>query len=353
MRDRRRLYKTRRSWRMIGGGLALVLLVPAAALSVKRDWIPALSGPLLLARLEAEGWPRPKTTTRRDAAGAPVPGLASAPQWVRGVAERRMLQHWLLDYRPTWPAGVPIAVRLAPTASSIGRDFDYVDARLLDTPGDTASWVELEPRTIMGTTGGPLPWYDRFVELGSLPAGRHEMRLELKMSRCTLAGEVPVWTGTVVYPIEIVAHEVITPVADPRIAQDLFDGFQEYEYRYSSNTARDFVLRLTGVAAAKGITTAVKVEVLRNGEPVAACRVWDGESLYGTSLQGPGGAQLPLNGDRWAVQAIDLASPIWSIRITADPELALRDLANARYWSGTVVITGQAQKVVTRRALAR
>jgi len=107
---------------------------------------------------------------------------------------------------------------------------------------------------------------------------------------------------------------------------------------------RTFGFDLQGQAHKKGVTAAMRVEFLKGTEVVARGRAWDSTDGRSRGLGGlefvvemdPGterdalGAFVP--GTPWTVMAP------WSVRITADPILALRDFERTRYWRGTVVL---------------
>ena len=47
---------------------------------------------------------------------------------------------------------------------------------------------------------------------------------------------------------------------------------------------------------------------------------------------------VPIEGDFAALASADRSDPLWSVRISGDGELALRDFDRNSYWSGTIVV---------------
>jgi hypothetical protein len=357
----RRLYRTRRHWRMAAAGVACIGAGYVATLWLDMQRFGAgavLPSPLVLGLLEVRGWPRPASYSPPDLATSFLRRMYMAPRWVQEVARRRMARYWTIDYRPVWPAGVPIAVRPADLYwyASAGRMGTNIEARLVDQVDAPGPWVRFKEELF---TFGQPTWSDGYAELGPLPAGRQDMRVEFRIlaqerSGAEAGGE-PLWSTVVRFPIQIVPTigEVLTPVADPRLDEEIAAGFVAspqppapqppfVEIR-DSRGWRAFGFELIRVAQ-PDVAIALKVEFLREGRVIATSRAWDSQSSPMGSLRGGVNGFSPMlviNGDEKALRDFDLKSGRWSVRITPDPELALRnlrDLERGKYWSGMVTL---------------
>jgi hypothetical protein len=341
-RVERRLYKTRRQRGMLLSGIACGALGYAATVwpDVQQFGIASmLPTPVLFLVLEAQGWPRPASYGPSDIAARFAGCFPSAPKWLQAVARRRMARYWTIDYRRVWPAEVPIAVRPVESLHNLlERDgSSHLEARLLNGAVGSGPWVQLTGMFALDGSGfGGTPWSDGFMEMGPLPLGAEAMRLEFR-SVGNRHGE-PLWTTTIEYPITVVPRisDVLTPVTDSTIGQELANGLDVMPYGGAQAGAPRVWLNMTGASRSQGIAEAAKIEFLRNGRVEATARVWSGPPQAWPWTAAGLNWSLLLDHPK-AVAGVDFTSPAWTIRITSDPEMALRDLDLTRYWSGSVV----------------
>ena len=115
-RAEKRLFKTRRQWRLVAGGVlaGLVGFVGTVWTQIRVSGVGSLlPTPVLVLALEVEGWPRPASYRPPDLASVLMRRLPRASPWVQELSQLRMARYWTLDYRRKWLAGVPISVRPA------------------------------------------------------------------------------------------------------------------------------------------------------------------------------------------------------------------------------------------------
>src|SRR6185295_18529668 len=109
--------------------------------------------------LELTGWPRPAKFG--DLGGELMRRNAEHRLgWARSWAYRGMARHWLFEYRPTWVAGVPVAVRPLDVAWWSFAQGATLRARLLNGRDGPGPWqiVDARQRVSMSLIGWGQSW---------------------------------------------------------------------------------------------------------------------------------------------------------------------------------------------------
>ncbi len=131
--------------------------------------------------------------------------------------------------------------------------------------------------------------------------------------------------------------DVLEPVSDVLLDHAVSRSFRGDATRWKAGTLR-FVVRFdprqTMVPSApEGTAIGVRVEVLYDGEPLRTSRVW--------WMAASGREQLDVELPEFHDPRLDTASierGRWSLRITGDPQIALRVTGARSYWAGTVEV---------------
>ncbi len=323
-RREKRLYKTHRRPAAVAIGLVLLLLACAAPNAMRwyrGGWRSTVPTWVIVQIARANGWsvsvPYDKWVAellrryRTDDLG-----------WGRRAALQDMVQHWAVDCRPKWPAGVPIHVRPAQESwqATVG---GQASVRLSAGGGGVA------------TQAGP------DIVFEGLPVGTHTLRLDASLEHpAPSSGAAAIeWAGRVRRPIQIVrsVDEIITPRASPEVGDALLselaiavtvsvDGEGAHRCRFD---VRPFHSEIWGMAIA------VRIEILRDGAVIAATRVGDPGPRRGSEL-GPAVAS-----DHSVFPSPGLfdnpRDHVWQVRIRGDGELAPRDFEATTYWSGEAI----------------
>lgn len=350
------LFKTRRRRWPAVAGLAIGVIGCAIAhipTVSRRGMIGAVPSVLLVGWMELTGWPRPYSGGSLDWAGELEIRKRDSLGWLDSHVADRMARYWTFDYRPRWPAGVSIAVRPVQTSwYNDGKVNCVLQARLVNGVHGTGDWVSLEAES--GRTNSN-DWGDGFRALGLLAEGAAGMTLDLRVVHYTTSGTLDeaqpaAWTGQVTWPIQIVSSidDLMKPVRDVAIDAEIKQGFvmkerSPFGLHHPNDRVTGFGFALDGTAKNAHVTTAMKVEFLGGKDLLGSSRIWNSDFWIGSldaDNTGVWMSELPLNGNWRQIHALKQGEGEWSVRISADPELALRDLTSTRYWSGEIVLRG-------------
>ena len=353
------LHKWRRHYRLLTLGILLLAASWFAwvAPAVRRGgWIASVPSQLLL--LTPESGPRELTS----AANAELLQRAAAgmlsPRQLQAVVDRLAPQ--LLRTRPVWPTNTPIRYEAA-TVWASGR-LGTVSLRAVGSADSTAPSPEW-PRPDL--THEQL-WTDRQWSLPPKSAGKHEIMAEVVVARPRLGADgkplsgppEEVWRGTVRRSILVAGSpsDILNATSGANLDDFIRDRTRPRLVRLpTSGTYTIHTDRPRGPLT-ESVTIAMRIEILHGDKPIAAAR-----RLYlASGNQGLFNPPALLEGDAQAVAdaAAKLANtppdtsgdtadiepagpdtpprPVWTVRITGDAELALRDFNSNAYWDGTV-----------------
>lgn len=246
-----------------------------------------------------------------------------------------------LETRALWPADTPVCIELGvqdwwPRATEarihlIARVIDAND-RTVDEP--LAAWrVRRGPRPLIQDA---LP-----LTLPDLPDDASGVEFEYRIERRHLEHDqswVEVARGSrraTFFQGDSALFEPLAPVSGESMNNAVQRTFTGEATRWKAGTLR-FVVRFdprqtATPAFAEGVAIGAKVEVLYNGEPLRTSRVW--------WMAASGREQLGVELPEFHNPALDTASideGEWSVRITGDPEIALRVSGARAYWDGIV-----------------
>ncbi len=263
----------------------------------------------------------------------------------------------LLRTRPVWPTGTPIRYEPA-TVWASGR-LGTVSLRAIASKESTPPSPEW-PRPEL--THEQL-WTDHQWTLPPLPAGKHDIMAEVVVARPHLGadgkpvGGPPdeVWRGTVRRTILVAGSpsDILNATSGATLDEFIRDRARPRLVKLPTSGTYTVHMDRPRGPLTESLTIAMRLEILHGGQTVASAR-----RLYPAS--GSLGLFNPpalLEGDTRAVAAAvgnpdDLDPPVgesdaaepdaparaaWTVRITGDAELALRDFNSNAYWDGTIV----------------
>lgn len=357
IRAERELVRPRRNWRLarIGGAVALVglgfLTVPWF---VDRGWtrlcptdflvrtapMPAVGGsdPLsdeLLRRLQADSVPLEQRKAivnramQRSLSGLP-PLIETRTKWVSGLPLRIRLHpdDWLRGHAHRLLVVIPRLEGARPTNHQLG-----------------SVWP--------GRMGDPkIVWQDEMYEVGTLPPTCTSLVFDASVVEIGEEETETLWSGPVSLPMAVyqTVDEILTPVGNERIEREIrakskvgirvdprsYRGGQYPPGRLGADEDEISVWIEVGEdVLPKGMSRAFRIEIRHDDEVVATSRFWFAPSLGGTpEWYNP----CEFDGDQRRLAGADPSDPAWTVRVSGDPEMALRDTSATSYWSGSFSI---------------
>jgi hypothetical protein len=251
--------------------------------------------------------------------------------------------------RPRWPVGVPLTVDFSPRDFSVRRPHWREFTMQTRLPGSSPStWTMSRNATLIPSTAASGGYA---LEPQSLVTF-HVLLKEVLWDEETGSSAAHVLLDTTIdYPITIAgtAEELLTPVQSDALSDAieralapvcLPDPAAGSAIHLSLAYLRGFDRRALTAALARHpkLTAGFRIELLRNGAPVA-----DGSGWFTTTLTERGPF---LNGDfgmltlepRGGVQLEPRDSDEWRLRLIGDAAVALRDFDCSEYWRGTIEV---------------
>ena len=343
--SRREFRRTRRRWRLAVLALFLVASGPAILFLVVRrsGWWALMPTEALVRTMDVSA---AESTAGRTEFGARLKaGEVTDRQWQIALARAIPTA---IRTRPKWPVGVPIWC-----------DFE-MPMDLIDVPGTSMNV------TFDNQESGP-DASRVYVQRGSLLA---PASIYLAVPQNTSTGELVIdvsgtlsvrpllnspsttaWSATFSEerPIQLTStvDECITPVIDPVINEMIRSkmifaiGWQTTPTPDGTSTRAVEALSIHGDEAFSALSPmcfAIRLEFIHDGTVVASLPfLWPQGENEKRALRGNRqGGIVWLDGDSQTLTSVNSRDPKWTIRIVADPELALRDVDATRYWSGSI-----------------
>ena len=248
----------------------------------------------------------------------------------------------IVRMREKWPVGVPlqIAVSLPVDAKRTANSRELTVKPMF--PGAKTAKKWMHPKNMM--VSFDLSWRPGLQEVGTLPPNATKVLFRVTMKDRMVIPHLPVSWTTLERPVTQVAtiDEATTPVQSDEltnlIARDLVLEANEYGGRPQlawtfPPKGSDFYLdywKLNSTQsdrdAVTGISIALRVSFRYQDAEVARARFFVSEVRH---MHGP-----RIEGDLDRLRE-GLANPEgWTVVIESDPEMALLDIENDRYWSG-------------------
>lgn len=362
----RQLFRTRRrprrallSLAVLGAGLGTAAIPSYGAfgqLATCPTWA-------LVAIQEWRGWPTPTNYPQRTAAEELEDRCRRGQLgWLSRFVMRRMARYWTFQYRRQWAADTPIAIQpLATWWYLDGRPNCVLQARLLNGAHGVADWVTLTPNALRSFTAridASLEPSDGFAKLGLVAADANSLQVELRVVHMRNWGQDEpldsTWDDTLSFPLHLspTPLDVLTPIRNREIDMDIAASALMaapsapiavrpplLDAQGAQTTV--FALAASPAAAAAGLTTAARVDFVRNGHVFASGRVWHSahEPPHPiSSINDVVRQELSMDFGGDGLHLLEPADLSWSLRITADPALALRDFGSTRCWVGSIEI---------------
>jgi hypothetical protein len=289
-----------------------------------------------------------------------------SPRQRRSLAARRFAFDPALEIvvRPKWPRGVPMTAAASPLFNGVrprtlratspwpGADVlaERSMAEAAQMAESAARWgrdweLELSPpsRSIQEA-----PWV--IVGLGTPPADSTQAAMDVEV----LEGEAVIWSGRVAHPVRLVdsIEEAVPPFEDAGVtaalAKAVGDGLT---FDADGREARLSPVKLD----AAGVVAAVRLEVVKDGAVLASCSLVAGQAAlprrtlwsWGGWVDPPGVVFGTLEGPGVPLTREQLKGAV--VRVTPDPELALRMVQWDRAWKGAFEVrVDPARKPVER-----
>lgn len=246
----------------------------------------------------------------------------------------------IVRMREKWPVGVPlqIAVSLPVDAKRTANSRELTVKPMF--PGAKTAKLWMHPKNMM--VSFDLSWRPGLQEVGTLPPNATKVLFRVTMKDRMVIPHLPVSWTTLERPVTqvLTIDDVTVPVHDHAltalIAGDLFLEASEYPthlaWRFPPKAA-DYEIALMGLAPTAedqrmvaGTSVALRVGFVDNGRRVAESR------FFINTARPVVGAKIEGDLDRLRE---GLANPDgWTVVIESDPEMALLDFENDRYWSG-------------------
>jgi hypothetical protein len=238
-----------------------------------------------------------------------------------------------LDARDRWPSDV------GPTLSVTARDWwpGAVQWRIRAQPDVSGAAPDVHV-----LLENPIQRRSYSIALPPLPPGEHEVAVKLDYERRPNADEPWERAGSQVARLDLEVEGVIddhlTPVTDPALDEPMRRAFSQGLTQWSRGSLPVRV----GIGARETFTedfddmvVAVRIDVLRNGEPGRQLDIW--------WIAGEGGLARQY---AWEVPWLsdEVLSPRskrderWELRVRGLPELAMRIEGVERYWAGEFTV---------------
>lgn len=248
----------------------------------------------------------------------------------------------IVRMREKWPVGVPlqIAVSLPVDAKRTGNSRELTVKPMFPGAKTAKKWIH--PGNVRVQPG--LVWTPGVHEVGVLPPNATRVLFRVTLKDRKVIPSLPVSSTTLERPVTLVANidEVTAPIKDASlsdlVSRDLELDVHDTEFRIFvtwrfAPKAMIYEVGRMGIQPSaddqrmvEGTSVALRVCFLENGAHVAASRFFVSEARPMESA--------PVEGDLDRLHE-GLANPDgWTIVVESDPEMALLDIANDRYWSG-------------------
>ncbi len=262
--------------------------------------------------------------------------------------------------RDRWPEGVPLRARIEYDGPWFERLPVRAIARAQLERGEPLSeWVP--PLTMLVTWSPEYIFGDRTEVAGHLPAGASSVQFDA-LIRGDHGSPFPLWKDTVDVPVQSVATiaEAMTPVADSEIDAALSErrAMTLTRRRWAKSDRAwegwhvSFAELPHAVLSRTDLTFGVTIDVLRDGEVMTSTAGWwrshdyTGRGAYSIRGHMHDHRMLRLEGNLNALDSLRAGEQKWTMRVRSNPEMALRDFENDRYWDGEVVLPLIAEEVL-------
>ncbi len=261
----------------------------------------------------------------------------------------------ILSTRAVWPVGTPLYVSI--NAASVVDDRPHI----LRVQGDWKHAPPIEQYLHSAATlvcpGPDTTWSDRKF-LAGVPSNP-EMPVTFIVKVSHPQGPAPKGAtpprSPLTLPVQIkgTIDELLKGVRLPDLDEALTKELNATFYRNGWNSDRVPRLWLGTYTNCEGeketeypgichvlakhpdTTFAVRLEVLRDSKVVArAFAWWRGTDKFVTPYEG----MLSVEGADGTLTMPPIQGGTWSLRIKADPELALRDFESNQYWTGDIIV---------------
>lgn len=260
--------------------------------------------------------------------------------------------------RAQWPVGSPLYVGFR--SSSLDPSWRYSrQVRVRSELSDTGEREWAVQRLGVIAAQAAVPWDDGLGMMGTPLMPMQSVRLHRTVTKRSGDRKPSVHaahhTSTLRIRIEGTVDDVLTPIVlpdlDEAISTRLNPSFHRRGWASVPKQPCLVVAVTTGcdrnpddsrhlgmcqdLTRHPDVTFAARFDVLHRGEIVAFARAW---------WRSEGGRVAPYNGELVLQDAAadllerDINDGQWSLRVTSDPDTALRDLGSTRYWKGDVTV---------------
>lgn len=348
-----RLEKTRRRWVIAGIGMVVALgsLYPALRSFQMRNGLWPLSPTeVLIQRFNSTGWPR-----YRDSAAAEELFSRLAGSGVSDAQRRRVYDTLLpsaIQTRNRWPVTLPMRVRLAPSFM-FGRNTDTLFCISATSPRG----LRIDKRIVSSRTlVNYLPVFrDSTRELVAIDSTTTSIDVHAE-SRDATTDQLLEWSGSHTIRVTPVAtiDDAIIPVRDAGVDATVQSAMQIHLYDRGPER-RDLQVSFGGseMLAPPGLQDlafGLRIEFRSGSEVIATCRCFFSEEPFGN----PATSWVRLEGD--LDQLFDPNAPTgqWSVVVSGDGEMALRQFDREKYWAGSFTLPfSKVQRYLLNQGTAR
>ncbi len=284
-------------------------------------------------------------TMPRESSTSPVNRLLSSFREASDAEKLRIadaVTPLLLRSRPRWPKGMQVAIAQNDALSAIVT---------LDLRDPLTLWLttfSTLSKTVVPFTFASAERFWAETEVGLATPVQLEGRTAVPIAvrwPTIISGGTPETSSrevhTVHLPIQLVnsVNDVLIPVQsaeiDALVREHLSPRF--FRSRFSDRIGVQFRGWKRHDALAN-LALGLRIQVLRDNTVIATARWRDDDNAAGMLLPPPAELRGDLTDLDTFVRA-QAGDPIWIIRVSADPEMALHDLRRDKYWSGTFDMT--------------
>lgn len=343
--DAKRLFATRRGWRLFAGACVLMLIATQVIQQPKRtqegwtSWIPS-SILALVPAVWGDGSNPFFPTVLGKRADDMFGWQVSLAMHLEGRIGESALRG-AIRTRGTWPAGTPIMVHLSPWR--VGLDSAVCDRRFRlrsEVTRGVAECYVVHKGTYLHVLGYS-PWTE-VIWLPALQAGNHTLRFEIEADTYVRDSEIPLVRKTIEVPMTIVPSvaDVLAPLRSTAIDAAIRAGMSVRilppQYR-ASPVCLDLAVTLPPQTA-----LGIKVDLLCAGRVVGTTDVNAAFSETSVLCTVEKSHYDELVANVWPWQSSSESAPEslrrWSIRVRGDPILSLTDFDAVQYWEGSVEV---------------
>lgn len=258
--------------------------------------------------------------------------------------------------RAQWPVGSPLYVGFRP--SSVNASYRH--SRTMFVRSELADSKECMWSILMSGAMYRMksrPWGDEMRHMGTPPEPASSLRLTRRLERFRETREPLVLssgTSTLGVRIEGTIDDVLKPVVLPDLDEAIVKRLNPMFHRRGWGERDQAILGVATYVACDhepddprypgmcqdlrrhpDVTFAAEFKVLHRGEVMAKARAWWRST--GTSVA-PYNGELLLEDLAPDFYERDINDGQWSLRVSSDPDTALRDLGSTQYWKGDVTI---------------